>query len=130
MMSVAWNLIPGCQAQVCLTVKRLSWLLGMFSSRHVMRVGVTVYAGVLRRFLLKETQTSKKKVKRWSCPCALTEHHAMQAYRGSGGVAPFILWPRQVVSFTTRPLYPQRKSPWYPLERRLSGPQSRFGRVG
>jgi hypothetical protein len=26
-----------------------------------------------------------------------------------------------VVSFTLRPLYPQRKSPWYPLDRRLGG---------
>jgi hypothetical protein len=26
-----------------------------------------------------------------------------------------------VVSFTSRPLYPQGKSPWYPLDRRLGG---------
>jgi hypothetical protein len=32
-----------------------------------------------------------------------------------------------MVSFTPRPFYPQRKSPWYPLNRRLGGPQSRFG---
>jgi hypothetical protein len=25
------------------------------------------------------------------CPCALTEHHAMKAYWGSGGIAPRIL---------------------------------------
>jgi hypothetical protein len=30
-----------------------------------------------------------------------------------------------VVSFTPRPLYPQVKSSWYPLDRRLGGPQSR-----
>jgi hypothetical protein len=35
-----------------------------------------------------------------------------------------------VVSFTPRPLYPQGKSPWYPLERRLGGPQSRSGHDG
>jgi hypothetical protein len=35
-----------------------------------------------------------------------------------------------VVSFTARPLYPQRKSPWYPLDRKLGGPQSRSGRGG
>jgi hypothetical protein len=29
-----------------------------------------------------------------------------------------------------RPLYLQRKSPWYPLDRRLGGPQSRSGRCG
>jgi hypothetical protein len=32
-----------------------------------------------------------------------------------------------VVSFTHRPLYPQEKSPWYPLGRRLGGLQSRSG---
>jgi hypothetical protein len=32
-----------------------------------------------------------------------------------------------VVSFTPRPLYRQGKSPWYPLDRRLDGPQSRSG---
>jgi hypothetical protein len=37
---------------------------------------------------------------------------------------------RWVVSFAPRPLYPQGKSPWYPLDRRLSGPQSRSGRCG
>jgi hypothetical protein len=30
----------------------------------------------------------------------------------------------------TRPLYPQAKSPCYPLHRRLGGPQSRSGRGG
>jgi hypothetical protein len=30
-----------------------------------------------------------------------------------------------VVSFTHRPLYPQGKIPWYPLGRKLGGPQSR-----
>jgi hypothetical protein len=35
---------------------------------------------------------------------------------------------RRVVSFTPRPLYPQGKSPWYPLYKRLGGPQSRSGR--
>jgi hypothetical protein len=35
-----------------------------------------------------------------------------------------------VVSFTPWPLYPQGKSPCYPLDRRLGGPQSRSGRGG
>jgi hypothetical protein len=35
-----------------------------------------------------------------------------------------------LVSFTPRPLYPQGKSPWYPLDRRPGGPQSRSGRGG
>jgi hypothetical protein len=37
---------------------------------------------------------------------------------------------RWVVSFTPRPLYPQGKSPLYPLDRGLGGPQSRSGRGG
>jgi hypothetical protein len=35
-----------------------------------------------------------------------------------------------VDSFTPRPLYPQGKSPWYPLDRRLGGHQRRSGRGG
>jgi hypothetical protein len=37
---------------------------------------------------------------------------------------------RWVVSFMARQLYPQGKSPWYPLDRRLGGPQSRSGHRG
>jgi hypothetical protein len=55
----------------------------------------------------------------------------MKAYWGSGRIAKHILdlgtvW-RWVVSFTPRPLYPQEKIPWYPLDRRLGGLQSRSG---
>jgi hypothetical protein len=61
----------------------------------------------------------------------LTERHSMKAYWGSGGIAPRILYLgtrwRWAVSFTPRPLYPQGKSPWCPLDRRLGGPQSRSG---
>jgi hypothetical protein len=58
----------------------------------------------------------------------------MKAYWGSGGIAPRILdlgtrW-NCVVSFTARILYPQGNSPWYPLDRRLSGLQNRSGRGG
>jgi len=65
---------------------------------------------------------------------SLSEHHALEAYCRSGGIAARFLdlstrW-RWVVSFTTRPLCPQVKSPWYPLDRRLVGPQSRSGRGG
>jgi hypothetical protein len=58
----------------------------------------------------------------------------MKAYEGSGVIAPRILdlgsRRRWVVSFTPRPLYPQGKNPWYPLDRRLGGLQSRSGRGG
>jgi hypothetical protein len=37
---------------------------------------------------------------------------------------------RRVVSFTPLPLYPRKKSPRYPLDRRLGGLQSRSGRCG
>jgi len=45
------------------------------------------------------------------CPFPLTEHSAMKAYWGNGGIAPLTRdlrtrW-RWVVSFTLRPLYPQ-----------------------
>jgi len=48
----------------------------------------------------------------------------------SGGIAPRILdlgtrW-MLVVNFTPRSLYPQWKSPWYPLYRRLGGPEYKF----
>jgi hypothetical protein len=57
-----------------------------------------------------------------------------KAYWGRAGTAPRILdlgtrW-RQVVNFTPRPLYPQGKSLWCPLDRRLGEPQSRSGHGG
>jgi hypothetical protein len=61
----------------------------------------------------------------------LTKPHAMKTCWESGGIVPHILdlgtrW-RWVVSFMPWPLYPQGKSTWYPLDRRLGGPQSHFG---
>jgi hypothetical protein len=58
----------------------------------------------------------------------------MKAYWRIGDVAPRILdlgtrW-RWVISFKSRLLYPQEKSPLYPLDKRLGGPQSRSGRGG
>jgi hypothetical protein len=59
----------------------------------------------------------------------------METYRGNGGTVPHILdialdGGKWSVSFTPRTLYPQGKNPWYPLDRRLGGPQSRSGRGG
>jgi len=58
----------------------------------------------------------------------------MKAYWGSGGIAPLILasvldggeWS------ASRPWapYTHGKSPWYPLERRMGGPESRSGQGG
>jgi len=52
----------------------------------------------------------------------------------SASIAPRILnlgtrW-RGAFSFSTRPLYLQGKSPWYPLARRLVEPQGRPGCCG
>jgi hypothetical protein len=67
-------------------------------------------------------------------PHASTNHHAIEAYWGNGGIAPLILYLgtrwRWVVSFMPRPLYLQGKSPMYPLDRRLGESQSRSGRGG
>jgi hypothetical protein len=58
----------------------------------------------------------------------------MKEYWGNEGISPHIpdlgtRW-RWEFSFTPRPLYPQEKSPWYPLDRRLNGPQSISGHGG
>jgi hypothetical protein len=55
----------------------------------------------------------------------------METYWGIGDITSRILdlgtrW-RRVVRFMPRLLYPHEKSPWYPLDRRLGGPQSRSG---
>jgi hypothetical protein len=75
--------------------------------------------------LLRKTEAIKVKLKLSLC---LNKHHAMKTYWGNGGMAPLILdlgtrW-RWVVSFTPRPLYPQGKSPLYPLDRMLGGPRA------
>jgi hypothetical protein len=63
----------------------------------------------------------------------LTEHHTVKMYWVNGGIAPRILnlsnrW-KWTLRFKTRALYSPGKSPWYPLDRRLGGPQSRFERL-
>jgi hypothetical protein len=75
-----------------------------------------------------------RQVKVKSLCFVLTEHHAIKAYWGSGGIAPRIVtsaidggeWsasrPGRFIS--------QGKSPWYPLDRMVGGPQSRSGRGG
>jgi hypothetical protein len=58
----------------------------------------------------------------------------MKAYWGSGGLALLILRPLQNMEvsgqFHAPAALPQGKGPWYPLDRRLGGPQSRSGRGG
>jgi hypothetical protein len=45
-------------------------------------------------------------------------------WRYSSTILDLDIRSRWVVSFTPRPLYSRGKSPWYPLDRRLGGPQS------
>jgi hypothetical protein len=64
----------------------------------------------------------------------LTKHRSMKPYwaesrHTSHTLGPGTRW-RWVVSLTPRPLYPQGKSTCYPLNRRVSGGQSRSGRGG
>jgi hypothetical protein len=58
----------------------------------------------------------------------------MKAYWRSGGIAPIILWPRHYMEVSGQlhapAALPPGKSPWYPLDRRLGGPQSHSGSGG
>jgi hypothetical protein len=72
-----------------------------------------------------------KKVKLFLC---VTNYAlSLEGVCGSGGIDPRFLnlgtswWP---VSFKPRPIYPRRKSPRYPLDRRLGGSQNLSGRRG
>jgi hypothetical protein len=102
---------------------------------YAMNILVSLFPDVKRPERETDHPLSSSKVKvKVKLSLCLTKHHAMKTYWGSGGIAPRILdlgtrW-RWVVSFTPQPLYPRGKSPWYPLDRRLGGPQSRSGRGG
>jgi hypothetical protein len=66
--------------------------------------------------------------------CLSNEALLHEGVWGSGCIDPHFLdlgtsW-RWVVSFTPRSLYRRGRSPRYPLDRRLSGPQSQSGRFG
>jgi hypothetical protein len=67
-----------------------------------------------------------------SYPCSFFFKLSTRPWRRTGGVEVqlFDLGTRWMwlVGFTLRPLYPQRKSPYYPLHRRLGGPRSNTGR--
>jgi hypothetical protein len=60
----------------------------------------------------------------------LIKHHAVKTYGDVGYSFILDIGTRymQVVSYTSRPLYPREKDPRYPLDRWLGGPQSRSGR--
>jgi hypothetical protein len=109
------------------------FLNGLTSSFLGPNICWSTYLSVLTS-KLDSTCQAQLEVKEVKLSLCVTKHHAMKTYGGNGGVAPRILdfgtrW-RWVVSFTPRPVHLQGKSPWYPLDRRLSGPQSRSGRGG
>jgi hypothetical protein len=91
-------------------------------------VSPTLFNVHLDEVIQRVLYTLKVKVKvKLKLSLCLRKHDAMKTYWGSGGIAPRLLdlgtrW-KWVVSFTHRPRYPQGKSPWYPLKRRLGGPQ-------
>jgi len=73
-------------------------------------------SGIMKRAnRQKEGQINKAKVKVVPLLFFLTEHHAMKACGGSGGVAPRIFYLgttwRWLVIFTLRPLYPRERDP-------------------
>jgi len=86
---------------------------------------------------VKQTHTAKRKLRMfhiYKVKVRLSLCFIFNWAPRHGGIALRILdvgirW-RWVVSFTHWPLYRQGKSPWYPLHRRLGGPQIRFGRGG
>jgi hypothetical protein len=59
---------------------------------------------------------------------SLTEHHLIEVllHAFSTLVLDISVWSATF----PQPLYPQGKSLWFPLDRRLGGPQSRSGRCG
>jgi hypothetical protein len=70
-------------------------------------------------------QKIKVKVKLSLC---ITKHRAMKTYRGvEVQLHPFL---NSAVDRGPQPLYLRAKSPRYPLDRRLAGPQSRSERSG
>jgi hypothetical protein len=107
------NLNPDTGSKPC--------LLSHFSA-HLFITNAKVYStnySTFQMHFMVFTYTSstyyKMKVKVKLSLWFLTEHHAMKAYWGSGGIAPRILeldtrW-RWVVSFTPRPLYPRKRAP-------------------
>jgi hypothetical protein len=67
-----------------------------------------------------------------SCPRALTEHHTVKVYWGVEVSSTHSLASELYGSgqFHTPTTLPQGKIPWYPLDRRLGGPQSHSGHGG
>jgi hypothetical protein len=67
-------------------------------------------------------------------PALFTEHHeaVLEEWRSrfTNSLTSVLDGRRWVVNITPRPLYPEGKSPWYSLDRRLGGLRSRSGHGG
>jgi len=93
-------------------------------------LNVTLRSLFMKSFVLLEPITLRwRRVVNIICPCVRRE-----GMWGNGGKALRVLnvettW-RWVFTFTLVPLYCQGKNPRYPLNRKLSGPNSRSGRFG
>jgi hypothetical protein len=116
-----------CSSQFCILIGLHDHLL--LVQIYCCRANQSISMTLLLLFL----KGKKVKVK-LSLHFFLTEHHAIKAYWGSGGISPRILdlgtrW-RWVVRFMPWPLYPQGKNPWYPMNMRLGGLQSWSGHGG
>jgi hypothetical protein len=117
------TLTPSSQPQFIITNL---WLVPL----HILRYSFSNMHANCSIFHSVCPKTCKVKLKLSLC---LAKHRAMKTYWRSGSIAPSILdigTRRWMVSFTPQPLYPQEKSTWYPLDRRLGGPQSRSGHGG
>jgi hypothetical protein len=101
------------------------------SQQKVPRTFWQMFIYLLKRYTKIFMHTAKGKGK--VVPVLLTEHHTMKTYWGSGGIVPRVhdldtSWRWVVIM--PQPLYSDWRSPLYPLDRRLGGPQSRFGHSG
>jgi hypothetical protein len=95
-------------------------------------VGIAVHVICLSRLIKATNISSIGGVKLFLCLTNWARRHEGVCW--SGCIDPHFLdlgtsW-RWVVSFTSRPLYPQRKSPVTPLDRRLGWPKSWSGHCG
>jgi hypothetical protein len=86
-------------------------------------------ASIFRVYVAHSSQTSIK-VKLSLCLISIMLWVHMGEWRYGSTILNLGTKWRWVVRFTPRPLYSRGNSPWYPLDKKLIGPQSRSGRCG
>jgi hypothetical protein len=137
--------LTGHTILICITINLLKMIKNFFTFRAIFIICKlpNLINSIFTSICLNVKNHCKKKVKLSLC---LTNYHAMTTYPminyaphdedilRSGSTAPHILklgiWLGCVISFTLRPLYPQGKSPQYPFDRWLGGPQTQSGHGG